>query len=113
VAAFALFVGAVYIYDELSMPREFWESAPREPATFSQSQFGFDWLMNGPLYAHMVRTWRFFFTPALLCTLVGVFALLSANLREPKGRLVWAACAAAVVLASFIYRWFRPRLAID
>jgi phosphohistidine phosphatase SixA len=113
VAAFSLFAGAIYIYDELSMPRQFWENAPREPDAFSEGQFGFDWLMNGPVYANMVRTWRLFFTPALFCTLVGVFALLSARLNEAKGWLVWAACAAALMLASFVYRRFRPKLAID
>lgn len=110
-AALGLFAAAIYIYDELSMPAEFWKSANRPK--FSRSQFAFDFLMNGPLYAHMIRTWRFFFTPALLFSLAGFFALLSANFREAKGLVVSAACAAAITFAWIMYRWFRPRLAID
>jgi len=110
-AALGLFAAAIYIYDELSMPSEFWKNT--NPPKLSRSQFAFDFLMNGALYAHMVRTWRFFFTPALLFSLAGFFALLSANFREAKGLVVSAACAAAIIFAWIMYRWFRPKLAID
>lgn len=118
--ALGLFVAAVYIYDELSMPTEFWSSDTRKKQP-GRTRFGHEGRLNDNLYAHMVRAWRLFFTPAVACSLIGFFALLLFNLRYPH--LVMAervavctligGCAAGLAVAAFMYWRLRPRLATD
>src|SRR5262249_21944847 len=120
-AALGLFVAAVYIYDELSMPRPFWHAGIAGGDKSPRSQFGHDLRLNGALYAHMVHAWRIFFTPAVLFSLAGFFSLLLFNLRDPhlvmpEGiavRVLIVGCLAALGFAAGMYWRFRPKLAID
>jgi len=120
-AALGLFVAAIYIYDELSMPPEFWGSDAGEKPS-GRWQFGHDARLNDNLYAYMVRAWRFLFTPAVCMSMIGFFALLFFNLRYPHlSMLPWAAvaalisgCTLGVGIAVLLYRRLRPkRLAVD
>jgi phosphohistidine phosphatase SixA len=119
-AALGFFVAAVYIYDELSMPREFWSSDTRRKPP-GRTLFGHDSRLNDNLYAHMVRAWRLFFTPAVALSLIGFFALLLFNLRYPHlvmpervaVRALIGGCAASLAIAALMYWRLRPRLATD
>jgi phosphohistidine phosphatase SixA len=119
-AALGLFVAAIYIYDELSMPREFWGSDTRRKPPGS-TLFGHDSRLNDNLYAHMVRAWRLFFTPAVVFSLIGFFSLLLFNLRYPHlvmperiavGVLI-GGCTVSLAAAALMYWRLRPRLATD
>lgn len=119
--ALGLFVAAVYIYDELSMPRMFWHAGIAGGEASPRKHFGHDLRLNGALYAHMVRAWSKFFTPAVGFSLTGFLALLLFNLRYPhlvmdERIAIWlliAGCVLGVLFAVLMYRIYRPRLAID
>jgi phosphohistidine phosphatase SixA len=120
-AALGLFVAAVYIYDELSMPPEFWGSDTGEKPS-GRLQFGHDARLNDNLYAYMVRAWQFLFTPAVLMSLVGFFALLFFNLRYPHLGMPPRAAVAVLIggctlglgISVWLYQRLRPRrLAVD
>jgi phosphohistidine phosphatase SixA len=120
-AALGLFVAAVYVYDELSMPPEFWGSDTGEKPS-GRRQFGHDARLNDNLYAYMVRAWRFLFTPAVCMSMIGFFALLFFNLRYPHLGMPPRAAVAALIsgctlglgIAVLLYQRLRPRrLAVD
>jgi phosphohistidine phosphatase SixA len=118
--ALGLFVAAVYIYDELSMPPPFWRMGKAGGEVSSRTHFGHDHRLNDALYAHMVRVWRVFFTPAVALSVLGFFALLLFNLCFPclidKSRTVWwlaTGCSAGIIVPFLMYREFKPRLAFD
>jgi len=120
-AALGLFVAAVYIYDELSMPREFWGSDAGEKPSGRQ-QFGHDARLNDNLYAYMVRAWQFLFTPAVFMSMSGFFALLLFNLRYPHLGMPPRAAVAVLIggctlglgISVLLYQRLRPRrLAVD
>ena len=119
-AAAGLFVAAIYIYDELSMPPMFW-NADTPGRRSGRGQFRHDLRLNDALYAHMVRAWRLFFTPAVVFSLTGFLALLFFNLRYPHlvmlertaVAVLIAGCIASLFLAIIMYRRYRPKLAID
>ena len=120
-AALGLFVAAVYIYDELSMPPEFWGSDAGEKPS-GRRQFGHDARLNDNLYACMVRAWRLLFTPAVFMSMIGFFALLFFNLRYPHlsmhpraavGVLI-GGCTLGLGISVLLYQCLRPRrLAVD
>ena len=120
-AALGLFVAAVYIYDLLSMPPEFWRSDAGEKPPGRQ-QFGHDARLNGNLYACMVRAWRVLFTPAVFMSMIGFFALLFFNLRYPHLSMPPRAAVAVLIggctlglgISVLLYQRLRPRrLAVD
>jgi phosphohistidine phosphatase SixA len=108
--ALVLFVSAVYVYDRLAMPEGFWTSEERPKfSRYWPQSFRDDFNRHGPLYAYMVRTWKFVFTPAVMFTLVGYFLLLALN-------AAWSVVflsAIAVVLGCYYYNRARPRLGVD
>src|SRR5205814_1714443 len=72
----ALYVAAVYLYDEISMPEGYWNPGPQiKSAKSYDSKFGNRVRRFGPVYAYMVRAWVFVFTPAVFCSAVGFLAL--------------------------------------
>jgi hypothetical protein len=120
-AALGLFVAAVYVYDELSMPPEFWGSDVGEKPS-GRRQFGHDARLNDNLYAYMVRAWRFLFTPAVCMSMIGFFALLFFNLRYPHFSMPPRAAVAVLIggctlglgISVLLYQRLRPkRLAVD
>lgn len=120
-AALGLFVAAVYIYDELSMPPEFWGSDTGEKPP-GRGQFGHDARLNDNLYACMVRAWRVLFTPAVFMSMIGFFALLFFNLRYPHlgmppraaVAVLIGGCSLGLGISVWLYHRLRPRrLAVD
>ena len=120
-AALGLFVAAVYIYDELSMPPEFWGSDTGEKPS-GRGQFGHDARLNDNLYACMVRAWRVLFTPAVFMSMIGFFALLFFNLRYPHlgmppraaVAVLIGGCSLGLGISVWLYHRLRPRrLAVD
>jgi phosphohistidine phosphatase SixA len=119
-----LFVVAVYTYDALLMPSEFWgPTTKRVEPKKSHSNFSHDYWLNGPLYAYMMRTWTWIFTPAVFCSAIA-FLLLLIDVKVPWAEsllenLPWLKSQPLVVvfclLAIFIFilRWkMHPRLGI-
>ncbi|HEV8491796.1 MAG TPA: hypothetical protein VGR76_05970 [Candidatus Angelobacter sp.] len=120
-AALGLFVAAVYVYDLLSMPPEFWGADVGEKPS-GRRQFGHDARLNDNLYACMVRAWRVLFTPAVFMSMIGFFALLLSNLRDPylcmspQVAVCWliGGCTAGLGIAVLLYWRLRPRgMAVD
>jgi phosphohistidine phosphatase SixA len=111
-AALALFVASVYAYDRLSMPPGFWAYDDRSSAPFfrfGRAKFDENVKYHGILYAHMVWTWQFVFTPAVLLGLAGFIALL---IQTGNWGLVIGSTAAIVL--GYVYYWLeRPRLGVD
>lgn len=120
-AALGLFVAAIYIYDQLSMPPEFWGSDAGEKPS-GRRQFGHDARLNDNLYACMVRAWRVLFTPAVFMSMIGFFALLFFNLRYPHLSMpprqavavLIGGCTLGLGISVLLYQRLRPRrLAVD
>ncbi|WP_455389563.1 SixA phosphatase family protein [Petrachloros mirabilis] len=109
-AALALFIAAVYMYDQLSMPEGFWVYGDRgRSRSVRGDQFESDWRQQGPLYAYMVWTWTYVFTPAVALGLLGFLAILL-NTRQVfmiRGGLI----VIIAVLAYYVVT--RPRLGTD
>lgn len=112
IAASALFLAAAYIYDRLSMPEGFW-IAPKSaksrwdllpPAIKRDMRDGF-----GVIYAHMVYTWNWFFTPAVVLSAAGLLCLVAKKTSVEFAGL----CAATVLLVGGYYWWLKPRLGVD
>ena len=114
-AAFCLFAAAVYMYDELLMPTEFWGPVDqkRKPAADDRSQFAHHYRLNGRIYAYMVRTWSRVFTPAVGCTALGFFSLILN--KWPGEHVGWGlfGCAMGVVAGCLVYWRWRPQLGIE
>jgi hypothetical protein len=105
--ALALFISAVYMYDRLSMPREFWKYQPHSGSngkkTFleklhfkvhSESAMASD----GALYTYMIGVWQWVFTPAVISAFVGFSAILYSIDDRP---ILWTGIG--VIFAVFIY----------
>jgi phosphohistidine phosphatase SixA len=108
----ALFVAVVYMYDRLSMPEGFWvdeERPDRSRRRPGGRGFQRDVEQQGPLYAHMVWTWTFVFTPAVILALLG-FLVLVVGLEN-----LWLLIAMVAALAAVWLYYFacRPRLGTD
>ncbi len=98
------------MYDILAMPSGFWLLAQRPGRLrWRGSQFHEDRKNNGSLYAYMVWTWRFVFTPAVFLGLLGFLAVLINTQNEPAiiGGVVVILC----VLGYYIL--MRPKLGTD
>jgi phosphohistidine phosphatase SixA len=124
-AAVALFIAAVYMYDRLAMPEGFWVFGRRSNERWGKrvarisdrierrnwwgKQFAKDRDEHGLLYAYMVWTWKYVFTPAVLFALLGFLAIV-ANTRDP---IVIGGGLLMVVLALIYYWLTRPRLGTD
>jgi hypothetical protein len=70
----------------------------------------------------MVRAWRVLFTPAVFMSMIGFFALLLSNLRDPylcmspQVAVCWliGGCTAGLGIAVLLYWRLRPRgMAVD
>ncbi len=107
--ALVLFIGAVYIYDRLSMPAGFW----------NVSRAGRGWLgvrwgdelfqRDGPVYLHMVRAWSCVFTPAVCLAAAGLLLI-----AWSEGTWLLAALFVGIgVLTTLWCHWFQPRLGVD
>jgi phosphohistidine phosphatase SixA len=118
-AALALFVASVYIYDRLSMPSGFWAYDDRggtqlfhlaaRPFRFGRNKFEENVKYHGILYAFMIWTWQYVFTPAVVIGLVGFIALLI-----DTNNWVVVIGGAIVIAVGFAYYWLeRPRLGVD
>jgi phosphohistidine phosphatase SixA len=123
----ALFVASLYAYDRLMMPEEFWTAA--EPGSGSKlvghKQFRIDRNSNGILYAEMVWTWKYIFTPALFFATLGYLATLAdvqgglpptLCSRMPGAicdRAVFLIAAIVILFVAAFYRTTRARLGVD
>ena len=70
VSSLGFCVAAVFCYDRLLMPREYWTALPKEEK--SEEKF------QDHLKEDMVRSWRWLFVPAVICFGTG-FLLVLAN----------------------------------
>ena len=110
ILSLTLFISAVYIFDRLSMPEGFW--VDQERPSFSQTRlesFRRDLTKNGPLYAYMIRTWDYVFTPAVIFAFIGFVAIL---LHTELWWLVFF-CLLIVGFVFLYYRELRPKLGTD
>jgi phosphohistidine phosphatase SixA len=105
-----LFVLAIYVYDRLSMPQVYLESLPipqvlarRSKAMRNRSRrFGF-------VYAAMIRTWQWVFTPAVVFALLG---FLTITARAPFPTLFLG--MSIVIVALLIYYYLEsPGYSVD
>jgi len=114
-AAFCLFVIAVYMYDEMLMPKEFW-GPNKQHAKENQSDKTFEHYrrLNGRLYPYMMRTWFCFFTPGVICAAAGFVLLIVGGLGEKPGPLLLLLGVLAIVGAGFLaHKNLRPELGIE
>jgi len=74
-ASLGFCVAAVFCYDRLLMPREYWTALPED----KRSEEGF----QDRLQQEMVRSWQWLFVPAVLCFGIG-FLLVLANVLGLK-----------------------------
>jgi phosphohistidine phosphatase SixA len=108
----ALYVAAVYLYDELAMPEEFWKGRPGS----KNRKFAELIRTNGPIYAYMTRGWTWIFTPAVFFTAIGFLILFwQAWLEEIKwpSWVVGCFCIVAIALAAVLFLVLRPKAAKD
>lgn len=116
----ALLVAAIFIFDLLLMPNNFWGpiNENMKPKR-SRRQFSLDYLLNGALYAYMVRTWKWFFGGALMSVFFGVLLLVvngftEKKLDRPRATIfLLVGIIIAVVAAAVLHRILRPRLGIE
>jgi phosphohistidine phosphatase SixA len=129
----ALFVGAIYIYDQLSMPPGFWNAGPRLPlmtwlrrrrerahekrwqkicevkdVTEADKRVP-DVTAEGPVFVTMVETSRFLFTPGVLLALGGFAAIV----LDAKSSLVDIGAGLSLGVAVLYYVVRRPSLGVD
>ena len=116
----ALLVAAIFIFDLLLMPNNFWGPINKDmKPKRSRQQFSLDFLLNGALYAYMVRTWSWFFVGAMIFIFAGVLLLVVNGFTEMRldrraatiGLLT--GIIIAVVGAAILHRILRPRLGIE
>ena len=116
----ALLVAAIFIFDLLLMPNNFWGpiNADMKPKR-SRRQFSLDFRLNGALYAYMVRTWSWFFVGAMIFIFAGVLLLVVNGFTEMRlGRrgatiVLLTGIIIAVLGATLLHRILRPRLGIE
>jgi phosphohistidine phosphatase SixA len=115
-AAFCLFAMAVYMYDELLMPGDYWGPVEKalQPKEDSRSRFAHHYRLNGRTYAYMLRTWNWFFTPGVVCTALGFVCLILG--KFPGENVLWAVIGCALiifVMTPLAYWRWHPRLGIE
>jgi hypothetical protein len=108
--ALVLFIASVYIFDTLAMPEGFLAHIPQRPRiTKPRGRFYNNEIWLGFVYASMINTWRWVFTPAVILSALAVL-LLVARLRSVWLLVFWFGL---VVLAGFYYFRWTPRRMID
>ena len=125
--ALALFISAVYMYDRMTMPGDFWKYELRSDPISNGRKGIVRWLYNlplslhfrliskadlakeGVLYTYMIWTWNYVFTPAVVCALTGFCAILY-NLSDTW---VFYPALTSILLISIYYMVARPRLGVD
>ncbi len=109
-AALVLFISSVYIFDRLGMPEGFWISEDRVKWNFWRGNiFLQDLRENGILYALMIWTWNWVFTPAVILSLLGFLGLL-----YDRGGFIILALGVFIIMAIMIYyHLIKPRLGVD
>jgi hypothetical protein len=105
VAAAALFISTVYLYDRLAMPEGFWTQLPFGRRQKVREQVR----LHGYPYFHMTRIWSRFFTSGVVLSFLGI-ALLTLHSVHPVGIAVFLALSLA---AYYAYRRHRPTGDID
>jgi phosphohistidine phosphatase SixA len=112
--ALALYIAAVYIYDELSMPDRFWSAAKAARRRGLRSRtFQDNLAQGGPVFAHMIHAWTHIFTPAVFCSVAGFLALFWDIHFELERWQIGVACIGAIAVGYGFYWLARPRLAVD
>ena len=108
--ALGLLLVAVFIYDRLAMPRAFWQKMPepKKPKASDHGKFAQDFRQYGPVYAYMVRTWRYIFMPGVGLGVIGFLALLVPTYECPSGLILIALCLSAVAGSIWVFRLFAP-----
>jgi len=113
--AFCLFALAVFMYDELLMPNEYWGpvDSKRQPKRASRSDFAHNYRLNGRMYAYMVRTWSLFFTPGVVFTAFGFISLILG--KWPGENVGWVLLVSVLaLLACPLAHWlWHPRLGVE
>ena len=116
----ALLVAAIFIFDLLLMPSNFWGPINKNmKPKRSRRKFYLDYLLNGALYAYMVRTWKWFFGVALFLVIPGVLLLVFNGYvekrldRQSATVVLSSGIIIAVIGAAILYRVLRPKLGIE
>jgi phosphohistidine phosphatase SixA len=109
----ALYVAAVYIYDELSMPEGFWAGVWFRAGSRSGRKFGSRVRRFGVVYAHMIRAWTHVFTPGVICSGIGFLALFWDTDLHLSREWTGVACVVAIAAVRIWYWRLRPQLAVD
>jgi phosphohistidine phosphatase SixA len=115
--SFVGFLAAVYIYDRLSMPENFLESNPTRSILLEylgkcaptlvttylarEERFGF-------VYAAMIHSWQWVFTPAVCFGLLGFLCIVARASFELSLIL-----AAVIALIAVYYKIARPQYSVD
>ena len=123
----ALFIASIYIYDQLSMPEGFWvfgssrskwsivriwqsvTSYLSENLRPGLKGLNKDGENCGPMYAYMVWTWTYVFTPAIMLSVLGFLLLLF----ETEDSLIIGGGIGIIMLIGIYYIIARPSLATD
>jgi phosphohistidine phosphatase SixA len=106
-----LFVGAVYVYDQLAMPRGLWDAEGKDSLWFrwfQTSKLKDNINKNGYLYANMIMAWSRLFTPAVGLAAVG-FGLLITT----RSVLLAGLYLLALALAGIWYGLNKPKVGLD
>ena len=107
--ALALFVAAVYMYDRLALPRQFWTGERRRPNR-PRSSFGRDDAAHGAVYAHMVWIWKYVFGVAVLFATLGFLFVVAYRMTA----FAVVAVLVGMAAAGAYYWWGRPKMvAVD
>lgn len=108
IASLGFCITAVFSYDRLLMPREYWTVLPDKG---SEEQF------QDQLQAEMVRSWQWFFVPAVWCFGVGLLLVLADVLglryqasQNQKGILLGALLTIAVVAPIWLGKLKGPKI---
>jgi hypothetical protein len=113
IASLALFVASIYMYDRLSMPEGFWVFGDRPPRCRiwrpGANTFKKDRKYNGPLYAHMVWTWTYVFTPAILLALAGFLIFMF----DSKDFLIIIGACITIAVVIVYFLLIRQKLVTD
>lgn len=108
--ALVLFIASVYIFDTLAMPEGFLAHEPEVPRiVWPRGRFHNHVIWLGFVYASMINTWRWVFSPAV------VLSALAASLLVARMRSLWLLgfWCALIGLAGLYFSVLKPRRIID
>lgn len=103
--ALALFVAAVYMYDRLALPRQFW-TGERRRSNRRRFSFERDDAAHGAVYAHMVWIWKYVFGVAVLFASLGFLFVVAYRMTV----YTVVAVLVGIVAAGAYYWWGRPKM---